>query len=109
MKAEKITLGPWPDFQKGDTVRVALENIRPWEGVVTAIKPSSESGWWIDVVDEDGMTQQCQASVVELVARTEESGNAALGLLVGLGVGLVLWTLFGHIAVALHNALGGVL
>lgn len=38
-----------------------------------------------------------------------ESGNAVLGILIGLAVGVVLWTLFAHIAVALHDAFGGVL
>jgi hypothetical protein len=73
MKTEKFTLGPAPDLQRGDTVRVSLENIRPWDGVVTAIKPSSESGWWIDVKDEEGWTQQCHVDVVELVSRKEAS------------------------------------
>jgi len=66
--------GPTPDFQRGDRVTITLPGIAPWTGVVTAIKPSSESGWWLDIRDDrDGMTQQVAAAVVVFLSREEES------------------------------------
>jgi DNA repair exonuclease SbcCD ATPase subunit len=39
----------------------------------------------------------------------KEAGNAVLGILVALAISLVLWALFARIAIALHDAFGGVL
>lgn len=55
-KADKVELGEAP-FERGDRVEITEEGIRPWTGVVTALKPSFASGWWIDVKrDDDPMT-----------------------------------------------------
>jgi len=74
---QPFDIGPAPDFQRGDRVTITLPGIAPWTGVVTAIKPSSESGWWLDIRDDrDGMTQQCQADIVVLLSRETEEEQA---------------------------------
>lgn len=45
---------PKPELEPGDRVRVTEDNIRPWVGTVTGLKPSKVSGWWVDV-DRDGV------------------------------------------------------
>lgn len=41
-------------FERGESVLVSEENIRPWHGDVAAVKWSPRSGWWIDVRREEG-------------------------------------------------------
>jgi hypothetical protein len=72
--AEKIELGEAP-FAKGDRVEISEEGIRPWAGTVTAVKPSFASGWWIEVLRDDG-TGTWSISVVtdiRLLAKEETS------------------------------------
>ena len=53
---EKIELGEAP-FARGDRITVKEEGIRPWDGIITAVKPSSVSGWRIEARrDDDGGT-----------------------------------------------------
>lgn len=48
---------PRPDINRGDQVLVTEENISPWTGEATAVKPSVKSGWYIEVRrNDDGMT-----------------------------------------------------
>ena len=63
-KKEMIELGEAP-YSRGDRVEITEEGIRPWPGMVTAVKPSFVSGWWIDVVrDFDNMVWSiCVANV----------------------------------------------
>ena len=49
----KTEMPPKPDLKRGDRVTVTEEGITPWYGTVNAVKPSKESGWWVDV-DRDG-------------------------------------------------------
>lgn len=52
-----------PEVRRGDRVQVTEENIAPWLGTVTAIKPSKVSGWWVDVDrDEVGVWSICLAT-----------------------------------------------
>lgn len=51
---EKVTMPERPELQRGERVVVTEEGIAPWRGIVNAIKPSKESGWWVDV-DRDGV------------------------------------------------------
>ena len=43
-----------PTLKRGNRVRVEEQGIAPWFGTVNAVKPSKESGWWVDV-DRDGV------------------------------------------------------
>ncbi len=40
---------------RGDIVEVREQNIRPWRGVVGAVKFSPVSGWWCEVREERGI------------------------------------------------------
>jgi hypothetical protein len=51
----KLTLPPRPALERGDRVTVTEEHIRPWTGTVNSVKPSKESGWWVDVARDDGI------------------------------------------------------
>lgn len=42
------------EIRRGATVTVTETNIRPWTGVVLAVKPSKKSGLWIEVQRDDG-------------------------------------------------------
>lgn len=42
-----------PKLERGDRVRVEEQGITPWFGIVNAVKPSSVSGWWVDVDRDD--------------------------------------------------------
>jgi hypothetical protein len=49
------TTTPLPDrptLERGDRVQVTEEGITPWFGIVNSVKPSKESGWWVDVERE---------------------------------------------------------
>jgi hypothetical protein len=72
---QPFDIGPAPDFQRGDRVRVYEEGIEPWLATVQTLKPSHVSGWWTDVErDGDGTWTICLALTrVEVVARKEES------------------------------------
>ncbi len=67
MTTTKVTMPPKPDLQRGDRVTVTEEHIRPWTGTVNAVKPSKESGWWVDVDRDDvGIWSIClQTTTVE--------------------------------------------
>jgi hypothetical protein len=54
MAAPKVAMPPKPDFKRGDRVEVFELGIAAWMGTVNAVKPSKESGWWVDV-DRDGV------------------------------------------------------
>ena len=43
-----------PGF-KGHKVTVVEVSRRPWQGEAIAEKWSKESGWWVEVRDEDGI------------------------------------------------------
>lgn len=42
-----------PTIARGDAVYVKEQGIAPWTGTVTAVKPSSVSGWWADINRDD--------------------------------------------------------
>ncbi len=42
-----------PQLERGDRVQVFEEGIQPWSGTVNSVKPSKESGWWVDVDRDD--------------------------------------------------------
>lgn len=46
--------GERPELERGDRVTVYEPGITPWKGTVNSVKPSKESGWWVDV-DRDGV------------------------------------------------------
>lgn len=61
-----------PNVVRGDTVTVAEENIRPWNGTVRSVKYSIVSGWWFEVLRDDGMSWAVHSSIV---AKTETEGG----------------------------------
>jgi hypothetical protein len=70
MKTAKIELPERPALERGDQVRVLEVGITPWVGTVNAVKPSSESGWWVDVYrDGVGVWSIClQTTTLEKLA-----------------------------------------
>ena len=56
-----------PRFSRKDDVRVEEEGIRPWEGIVTAVKWSPVSGWWLEVRRGDEGTYVVHESMIEAV------------------------------------------
>jgi len=56
-------LGARPELQRGDRVTVHEQGIATWAGTVQSVKPSSVSGWWVDVErDADATWSICLAS-----------------------------------------------
>jgi len=53
-----------PSLTRGDEVLVEFPGVRPYTGRVDAVKPSLESGWWVDVRRSDGMSDVVPASRV---------------------------------------------
>lgn len=45
---------PEPRFARGDKARVVEPGLTPWVGVVSDVKWSYSSGWWVSVV-KDGV------------------------------------------------------
>lgn len=70
----KDVIGPRPEIAKGDRVAVYEQGIDPWLGTVQAVKPSSVSGWWIDVErDADFTWSVCLGTTrVEVMAPAAE-------------------------------------
>ena len=54
-----------PRFERGEAVTVHEENIAPWSGVVTALKFSPVSGWWIEIRRGDEGTWHIQENDVQ--------------------------------------------
>lgn len=93
-----------PELHRGDRVVVTETGIRPWYGTVTTMKPSSVSGWWVDIRrEDDGMTWQIQPGDIEVVSK--EAGYVAFSLVIGLAMVIVLAMLFAHVVAALKVAL----
>jgi hypothetical protein len=59
-------------FARGDEVLVTEEAIRPWAGVVTAVKWSNVSGWWIEIRTESYGTWSIPAAHVSALEPAEE-------------------------------------
>jgi hypothetical protein len=54
-------------FARGVEVEVTEENIRPWRGVVRAVKWSHLSGWWVEIERDDDITLSIPAGQVHTV------------------------------------------
>ncbi len=52
----KTELGERPHYERGERVVVTEQGLQPWEADVVALKPSSVSGWWLEVRRDDGGT-----------------------------------------------------
>lgn len=64
----KIEMPPRPELERGDRVEVQEEGIQPWSGTVNSVKPSKESGWWVDVDrDGEGIWSICMKTTTVLV------------------------------------------
>lgn len=60
-----------PLYHRGDKVEVHEDGLRPWTGVVTYPKWSSESGWWYEVREDferGGTYAVLEATIVRLEA-----------------------------------------
>lgn len=63
-----------PPCKRRDRVCVREPNIRPWIGHVTAVKWSSVSGWWVDVVrDDDRLSFVMPSDLVERRASCQQT------------------------------------
>ncbi len=58
------TLGERPDLEIGSEVLVEEDGLRTWTGTVQAVKPSSVSGWWVDVRRNGDGTWSVPAALV---------------------------------------------
>lgn len=58
---------PNPRFRRGDDVTVHERAIAPWTGVVQSVKWSSLSGWYADVLRDDGMVYVVHESKLRAV------------------------------------------
>jgi len=58
-----------PPMARGDRAQVHEVNIAPWEGEVLSVKWSPQSGWWVDVRQDDGGTWTLRAEDVTLLPK----------------------------------------
>ena len=66
------TMTQRPILQRGDRVRVEEAGITPWFGTVNSVKPSKESGWWVDVErDGVGIWSICLATGTQVILMKE--------------------------------------
>jgi len=70
-----VERGPVP-AQRRDRVEICEgPNLRPWTGTVMSVKPSSVSGWWLDVREDDSpMTRVVHESHIVRVMEGSEEG-----------------------------------
>ena len=57
-----------PVFRVRQRLTISEPGLHPWLGVVRTIKPSSESGWWYEIHNEDNLTWVFQEDYLKEVA-----------------------------------------
>jgi hypothetical protein len=63
-----------PPFQIGKAVVVKEKGKRQWVGSARTLKYSSESGWWFEIVNEEGYTWSVhQSNVKEAKGRAKDT------------------------------------
>lgn len=60
-----------PNIRRGDVVEVDEEHRRVWIGIVLSVKPSSKTGWWVEVRDEGSGVYTVPSDAVVVIEAAE--------------------------------------